>query len=352
MCPRSDQQPGGHAPAGQDLVLLQGLLQEQILPAPDEQDRHRDPLQRGPALQRGPERVGQIRVLQPALEPRGPGAEQVPAAGRHGQPVQRRTQPPVGGGHPPQAAKRPGRLLMGDHVAPPEEILQIKRTVVVGRPAEIMGTDLDHGGDQFRWRVQGQGPSCEPEVAQPVGCQPPVEPVLAAQPGHGVLAVGGLAAHRVEVPARAERAAAALQQYVEAALGDQLRAGQAVREPAPVGRADQHRSRVPVDDREVVVGPQHRTVGHRHGHVPDHGHPVAPGRQGPGPPDRPPERGGAGPGHPRRLGTPICHGHELVPPGDYDTGRGHDPRRGEQRCGGHRQALRSSTVRSGADVTV
>ena len=312
MRPRPDQQPGGHAPAGQDLVLLEGLLQEQVLPAPDEQGRHRDPLQRGLALQRGPERVGQIRVLQPALEPRCSGAEQVPAAGRHGQPIQRRPQPPVGGGQPPQAAERPGGLLMGHHVTPAEEILQIKRAVVIGGPAEIMGTDLDDGGDQFRRRVLGQGPLHETEVAQPVGGQPPIEPMLAAQPGHRVLAVGGLAAHRVEFPAGAEGATAALQQHVEAALGDQLGTDHVVREPAPVGAADQHRGHPAVRNRQIVIGLQHRAVGHRHGHVPDHGDAITPGRQGPGPAERLPDRGGRGPDQPGSLGVLVWFRHRNV----------------------------------------
>ena len=59
MGPRPDQQPGGHAPGGERAVLLEGLLDEQILPAAHQQDRDRDPLQRGTALQRSPERVGE-----------------------------------------------------------------------------------------------------------------------------------------------------------------------------------------------------------------------------------------------------------------------------------------------------
>ena len=179
-----------------------------------------DAVQRGAALQRGPERVGHIRMLQPALEPRGPGPEQVPAAGRDGQPVQRGTQPPVGGGHPPQAGQPSGGLLVGDHVAPAQEVLQVERAMVVGGLAEVVRPDVDHGRDQFRWRILGQCPLHEAEIAEPVGGQPAVEPVLLAQPGHRVLAVSGLMAHRVELAAGAERAAAALQQHVEAPLGD------------------------------------------------------------------------------------------------------------------------------------
>ena len=70
--PRADEQPDGHAPAGERAVLLQGLLDEQVLPAADQQHRDRDPLQRGTASHRRPERVAGLRVIHPSLDQAGP----------------------------------------------------------------------------------------------------------------------------------------------------------------------------------------------------------------------------------------------------------------------------------------
>ena len=180
-------------------------------------------------------------MLQPGLEPGRLGAEQIPGARGDRRPVQHAAQPPVRG----DGADRPGQqvdaFLMDDQVAPAQEVVQVEGAVAVRGPAKVVRADVHHRGDQLGRRVQGQGPLHEAEVAGPERGQPFVEPALAAQPRHGVLAVARLGAHRLELPAGAEGAAAALQQHVEAALGDELGFQQAERHAAAVGAADQDR---------------------------------------------------------------------------------------------------------------
>ena len=262
--PRPDQQPGGHAAGGERAVLLEGLLDEQVLPAAYHQDRDRDPLQRGAALQRSPERVAELRVLQPPLGQCWLAAEQVTHAGRDRQPVEHRPQPSFGRSRAHESTQHPGALLVSDQVAPADVVVQVEDAVAVRGPAEVMRAHVHDDRDQFRRRVHGQRPLHEPEVAGAVGDQPSVEPALLAQPGDSVLPVRDLVAHRLELPAGPESATAALHQHVVAAFGQDLRVLQAERAAAAVRAADQHGGRRRHADRQVVVGQQHHAVGHRH----------------------------------------------------------------------------------------
>ena len=293
MSPGSDEQPDGHAPAGERAVLLQGLLDEQVLPAAHKQHRGRDPLQRGTALHGGPERVTGLRVIHPPLGPGRLAADHVSVSGRDREAAQHLAQPPFGRGQACHRAQHPGALLVRDQVAPHDVVVQVEGAVAVRGPAEVVRADMYHGGGQFRRRVHGQRPLHEAEVAGAVGGQPALEPVLLTQPRHGVLPVGDLVPHRLEVPAGPERAAHALQQHVIAALGQDLPGLQGEHARPAVRAADQHGGCRRHADRDVVGGQQHRAVGHRHLDVVFHRHLVPPGRQRPRPGCRPAERGRA-----------------------------------------------------------
>ena len=293
MGPGADEQPDGHAPAGERAVLLQGLLDEQVLPAAHQQHRDRDPLQRGTALHGGPERVAGLRVVHPSLGPGRLAADHVGVSGRDREALQHLAQPPFGRGHAHHRAQHPDALLVRDQVAPHDVVVQIEGAVAVRGPVEVVRADVHHGGDQFRRRVHGQRPLHEAEVAGAVGGQPALEPALLAQPRHGVLPVGDLVPHRLEVPAGPERAAHALQQHVIAALGEDLPGLQGEQAGAAVRAADQHGGRGRHADRDVVGGQQHRAVGHRHLDVVFDRDLVPPRRQRPPPGRRPADRGRA-----------------------------------------------------------
>ena len=265
-------------PAREHAVLLEGLLDEQVVPAARQQDRDRDPLQRGAALHRIPERVGGLRVLHPPLGPGRLPADHVTVADRDREAVQHPAQPPFGRGHARHRAQHPDALLVCDHVAPHDVVVQVEGAVAVRRPAEVVRADVHHGGDQLRRRVHGQRPLHEAEVAGAVGGQPALEPALLAQPRHGVLPVGDLVAHRLELTAGPERAAHALQQHVVATLGEDLPGLQGERAGPAVRAADQDGGRRCHADRDVVGGQQHRAVGHRHLDVPLHRDLVPPRR--------------------------------------------------------------------------
>ena len=206
----------------------------------------------------------ELRVLQPPLGRGRLAAEQVTEARRDRQPVEHRAQPPFGRGHAHDGPQRAGALLVSDQVAPADVVVQVEDAVAVRAPAEVVRAHVHDGRDQLRRRVHGQRPLHEPEVAGAVGGQPSLEPALLAQPGDGVLPVRDLVAHRLELPAGPEGAAAALQQHVVAAFGQDLRVLQGERAAAAVRAADQHGGRRRHADRQVVVGQQHRAVGHRH----------------------------------------------------------------------------------------
>ena len=243
------------------------------------------------ALQRSPERVGELRVLQPPLGRGRLAAEQVRHARRDRQPVEHRAQPPFGRGHAHDAPQRAGALLVSDQVGPSDVVVQVEDAVAVRAPAEVVRAHVHDGRDQLRRRVHGQRPLHEPEVARAVGGQPSVEPALLAQPGDGVLPVRDLVAHRLELPAGPEGAAATLQQHVVAAFGQDLRAQQAERAAAAVRTADQHGGRRRHADRQVVISQQERAVGHRHVEIALDRHLIPLRRQRPRPGQHLAERG-------------------------------------------------------------
>ncbi len=290
MGPRADEQPGGHAPSGQCAVLLQGLFDEQVLPAAHQQHRDRDPFQRGTALHRCPERVAGLRVVHPSLGPGRLAADHVREAGRDREAVHYAAQPPFGRDHARHPARYPDALLVCDQVAPHDVVVQVEGAAAVRGPAEVVRADMYHGGGQFRRRVHGERPLHEAEVAGAVGCQPALEPVLLTQPRHGVLPVGDLVPHRLEVPAGPEGAAHALQQHVIAALGEDLPGLQGERAGPAVRAADEHGGGRRHADRDVVGGKQHRAVGHRHLDVVFDRDLVPPRRQRPRPGCRPSDR--------------------------------------------------------------
>jgi len=281
--PRPDDQPRGHSPGVQDPVLLDALMEEQVMPPANQQRRDVDALQRGAALQRLPERVGRPRMLQPGLEPRGAGAEQCTDTGGERHPVQHRDEPPVRGRRPVYAMQEPDAFLERDELGPLHVVIQIEHAVAVNGATHVVRPDLDDGRHQLRRRVHGQRPLDEPEIAPAVRRQPPVEPALLPQPGDRVLSVRDLVPHRLEIAAGTEGASTALHQHVIAALGDQLGHGHAERRTTPVGAADQHRRGRLAGDRNVVVGEQDRTIGHRHGQLRIDDYLAAARRQGPRP---------------------------------------------------------------------
>jgi hypothetical protein len=75
MRPRPDRQRDVHSPLVQPPVLRDGLGQEDVLPAGDQQHRDLNPVQGRVQSQRRPELVVHVGVLEPALVPRGAPAE-------------------------------------------------------------------------------------------------------------------------------------------------------------------------------------------------------------------------------------------------------------------------------------
>ena len=237
--------------------------------------------------------------------------EQVTDARRDRQPVEHRAQPPFGRGQAHERWQRPGVLLVSDQVAPADVVVQVEDAVAVRGPAEVVRAYVHDGRDQLRRRVHGQRPLHEPEVAGAVGGQPSLEPALLAQPGDGVLPVRDLVAHRLELPAGPEGTAAALQQHVVAAFGEDLRVLQGERAAAAVRAANQHGGRRRHADRQVVVGQQYRAVGHRHLEIAFDRNPVPLWRQRPCPGQHLAERGRSRAQRAGRDGLLTAH-HALL----------------------------------------
>jgi hypothetical protein len=80
--------------------------------------------------------------------------------------------------------------------------------------------DLDDGRLKLGWRVACQGQLGVCEVAGSDRAELAGEPILAAQPRDGGLTIGGLVPERLEPPGRSAGTPAALQQDVEALLGE------------------------------------------------------------------------------------------------------------------------------------
>ena len=152
---------------------------------------------------------------------------------------------------------------MRHQVGPRQEVVQLERAVAEAGRGQIVRADVQRHRGELRRRLQRQGPGREGQIARSGSGKAAAEPVLPAQPGHGVLTVGRLVHARREGAARAKRAAAALEQHVIAAFGE--RPAHHRHLPAPAVRGThQHRRPRLRGDRRVVVGQQDRAVAHRH----------------------------------------------------------------------------------------
>lgn len=199
----------GHfdAAGAQPLVLLHRLVEEQVQPPADEQHRHPGALQGRPEAHRRPEGVGQIGPGDPVGVPGGPAGQLRTGHRRQGQPV-------VGGGHTPPAGEPPGQrrqrriLLVGDLVAPAEEV-QAEGVATPDVLGEVVGSDSHHRRGHPGRRVGQQGPLGEAEIGGAEGGEASGEPGLRAHPGDHVATVVHFGAHGVEAPAGAEGAAGA-----------------------------------------------------------------------------------------------------------------------------------------------
>nr|CRL56262.1 hypothetical protein CPGR_03578 [Mycolicibacterium fortuitum subsp. fortuitum DSM 46621 = ATCC 6841 = JCM 6387] len=217
VSPRPDGQRHRDTAPVQLLVLLQGLVQEQVLPPAQQQDGHLDMLQSLIEPQLVPERVVALGMFQPGFEPRCTVAQQLTGRGSH-------RQSGGGLGQLGGPAQLPGEglhharlLLAGHHRAPAQEVVEAERSGAPRRCAEIVRSDGDDGGLHLRRGIGQQRPLGEAEIGQAHGGERSGEPGLVAQPGHGVGAVGHLVDHRGELAARAECAAHTLQHHVVAA---------------------------------------------------------------------------------------------------------------------------------------
>ena len=215
MGPRPDEQAGA-VPGGERPVLLQALLDEQVLPTAHEQGRDRAALQGGPALQRSPERVAELRMLEPPLEPDRVVAEQVARSGRDRHPVQRGAQPSFGGDQAQQALEFARAFLVSDQVTPGQGVVQAEDAVVVRGPAEVVRAHVHNGRDQLQRRVHGQRPLDEPEVELAPSVDPPPVEQLCSRSQADVSWPSVISRASARIPRPAERAAAALQQRVVA----------------------------------------------------------------------------------------------------------------------------------------
>ena len=213
MGPRTDGDGHVDAPFVQPSVLLEGLGQEDVLPAADEQDRDLGPIQGDAQVHRHPVGVAQVRTAEPVRIPAGTSLEVGPRRLDQRQLVHGLGVGVLGGGGAIRAAHHPALLLVDDHVAPTQEV----EAEGAGPPdvlAEVVRGDGDHGRGQVRRRVGQQGPLGERQVRAPDGGEGARVPGLVAHPGHHVVAVVDLADHGQELPARPEGATAGHEQRV------------------------------------------------------------------------------------------------------------------------------------------
>ena len=145
------------------VVLVHGLLQEEVLPAADEEDGDLHALERGGVLHRRPEGIGRLGPRHPLGVPGRPPAQD--RARRLGQRerVHVRADPAGCRG----GAQRPGQaaavLLVHNAVAPAQEV----EPEGAGAPdvlLEVVRPDGHDGRRQFRGRVGHQGPLGVPQV--------------------------------------------------------------------------------------------------------------------------------------------------------------------------------------------
>ena len=255
----------------QMLILREGLFQEQVLPAADQQHGNLGALKGVVELQPGPERVVVLRVLQPGLEPRRAGAEQRSrgVAGRHSCRCAR--QQAFGPQLPGEHADPARIFLVGDHVAPAQEVVEPECARAPAGSGQVVRADGYHSSLHLRRRIGQHRPLGEAEVRPPDRAEGTGEPRLLAQPCRGVGAIGDLVDHRIEFAAGAEGAANALQDDVVAARRVGACEQRRKRIPAAVGAADQQRARRIRRRWLVVVGDQLDAVAHRDAHAVVHG---------------------------------------------------------------------------------
>ncbi len=251
--PRPDRQPGRPARRLERREVAELAGQEDVVPAADRADRHRDGRHPVPVIDPGPARgtgvAGQdvLDVGRPAA-----GGGDVRLAERQG--AQRALRPADLGA---LAEDRQRALLLREHDAPAERRLQ--REGVSAQEIQRqrrLGHVRDHRRDLGRQAV-GHGPLGVPQVAVAVQHDRPAGPGLLHQPFQGGQAVLALTPHRVEHAAGPERAPAALQQHLEAPLGQRPGVHRAFHAAPPVRRADQHGGqRAPGVPRVPPVGQQ------------------------------------------------------------------------------------------------
>ncbi|KAJ0162141.1 hypothetical protein CTA2_5051 [Colletotrichum tanaceti] len=209
--PGADPERDGAAPPVQRVVLLDGLLEGDVVPAGREQDGNVGPLERLAVPQRRPALVVQVRTADVAEQPRGPVAKVAPQRGLQRHALGQRVEVAgVSDGRelPPEAA----RLLVRHGVAPREVLLQGEGAGAPEPLGVVVGRDADDGGDQVGRGVREQGPLREAREGRAQGRKGAGVPGLRPHPGDDVLAVAGLAAPAVEDARRAEGAAGADQE--------------------------------------------------------------------------------------------------------------------------------------------
>jgi len=126
---------------------------------------------------------------------------------------------------------------------------------------ELRGAHLDRERAEVLAGVGRDRPLDEAEVARADHPDPPVVPGLLAQPAERREPVGALV-EGAELAAGAERAADALDDDLEPALGEQPPEDEAEELPAPVRGADEHRrlGHLPGGAGDPAVGEQDRAV--------------------------------------------------------------------------------------------
>jgi hypothetical protein len=168
---------------------------------------------------------------------------------------------------PPQHSQR--ALLAGDHDPPRERGLQRESV----RPQEFeRQRRVGHLGDHrldLRWQAVGHRPLHVPQVTAAHEHDRAAEPRLLHHPSQGGHAVLALVPQRVELPAGAERAAGALQQHLEPALGQRDGHPRGDQPPPSVRAAHQGElQRAPAVPRRLTVGQQLDAVRHGDPQVP------------------------------------------------------------------------------------
>ncbi len=299
MGPGADEQGGVASGLPQPGVLVEGLVDQGVVPSGDQARRDAQTLGRPCQGRAVPVRVASVRVRHHVVQPR-----HVPESGRV-RPAQRPRGDDVA--HTAlEAQRRPGErpdppILVGHPQADEQRVLQPEGAVRVEQGVRVVQPHLYHHGLQFRRRVQGERPLHVPQIAGADRPQRPVEPGPPAQPGHRGQAVGGLVAPQIERTARAAGAAAALEDHVEPLLGEEHAVHGGPGQAPAVRRTHQESGEVAGRPGEVVVGDQRTAVGGRH-HQPGLPSDVVPLVRQPAP-DRPHHPRGQ-----RRLPAGRCPG--------------------------------------------